>query len=194
MKKIIILILLAFPSVLSAQDIRFGVKGGLNLANYKGEDNGGHFKAGAYAGLFANYRFTDIISLQTELVYSQEGSRDHVNGNSVTTSLDYLILPVLLQLRLNNYEQFKFVLGPQIGYLLDSKVKTKTDSGTDTTHDQSVFEDYDYGVIMGLEYEFSDELLITIRYYLGLSDFFNQNKVESSAKNSVISMGAAYQF
>jgi len=190
MKKILILILFTFPLVLTAQDIRFGVKGGLNLANYRGEDNGGLFKVGAYAGLFASYQFTDIISVQTELVYSQQGSRDHVDGESVTISLDYLILPVLLQFTLRNYEQFKFVLGPQVGYLLDSKVEYETK----TVHDQSAFEDFDYGAIVGMEYEASDHFLVNARYYLGLSEFYNQPEVDSSAKNSVISIGIAYQF
>jgi len=190
MKRIVILILLALPFISPAQDIRYGVKAGLNLANYQGEDNGGRFKAGAYSGLFVNYKFTDMFAIQTELVYSQQGSRDHIDGNSVTTSLDYLTVPVLMQFSLNNFDQFIFVLGPQVGYLLDSKVKTEVG----TEHDKSIYEDFDFGIIAGIEYEFSDHFLINTRYYYGLIKFFNQSEVNSGARNFNISIGAAYRF
>lgn len=199
MKKILLIILFIFPLILPAQNFYFGVKGGLNLASYKGEDNGGLYKAGAYAGLFVNYQFTDILSVQTEMVYSQQGSRDHINGESVTTTLDYLTMPLLLQFSLRNYEQFKFVLGPQVAYLLNSKedpdIFTEESNPLDFLFKKSsVYEDFDYGAVVGMEYEASDHFLVDARYYLGISEFFNQAEVQSSAKHSVFSIGVAYRF
>lgn len=199
MKRILLILLLTSPLILSAQNFHFGVKGGLNLASYKGEDNGGLYKAGAYAGLFVNYQFNDILSVQTEMVYSQQGSRDHINGESVTTTLDYLIVPLLFQFSLRNYEQFKFVLGPQVGYLLhsdeDPNIFTDESNSLDLLiKKSSVYEDFDYGAIVGMEYEASDHFLVNARYYLGISEFFNQTEVQSSVKHSVFSIGVAYQF
>lgn len=190
MKKTITLLLLIFPFLLPAQDFRYGIKAGMNQSTYRGETDGGLFKTEAYAGVFANYQFNINIGLQTELVYSRLGSRDTLSGNKINISLNYLQIPILFQYNLSNYEQFKFVLGPQLGYLLDSKLKV----GSDTNHDKSLFEDFDYGAVVGLEYVESDHFIISLRYYLGFSEYYNQSKEDSAAKNSAFSLGLAYRF
>lgn len=162
----------------------------MNQSTYRGETNGGLFKTEAYAGIFANYQFNKNIGLQTELVYSRLGSRDTLNGDKINISLDYLQVPILFLYNLSNYEQFKFILGPQFGYLLNSKLKV----GNDTNKDKSLFEEFDFGVVVGLEYIESDHLILSLRYYLGISEYYNQSKVDSSAKNSVFSVGLAYRF
>jgi len=198
MKKIALLLLIFLPGLISAQDIRFGVKGGFNLANFQGEDNGGHYKFGGYAGLFASYNFTDIVGLQTEVMYAQQGFRDHIDGESATISLDYITVPLLVKFSLRNYEQFKFLLGPQVGYLLRSKedpdVYSDDNPVAQILPKSDTFEDFDYGAVLGLEYEFSDQFLLNARYYHGLAEFFNQDKVESEAQNRVFSLGIAYHF
>lgn len=190
MKKTITLRLLVLPFLLPAQNFHYGVKAGMNQSTYRGETNGGLFKTEAYAGIFANYQFNKNIGLQTELVYSRLGSRDTLNGDKINISLDYLQIPILFLYNLSNYEQFKFILGPQFGYLLNSKLKV----GNDTNKDKSLFEEFDFGVVVGLEYIESDHLILSLRYYLGISEYYNQSKVDSSAKNSVFSVGLAYRF
>ncbi len=190
MRKIMTLLLLALPFLLPAQNFRCGVKAGMNQSTFRAEKDGGLFKTEAYAGIFGNYQFNGNIGLQTELIYSRLGSRDTLNGDKINISLNYLQVPILFQYNLANYEQFKFVLGPQFGYLLDSKLKV----GSDTNHDKSLFEDFDYGAVVGLEYLESDHFVISLRYYLGISEYYNQSKIDSSAKNSAFSVGVAYLF
>ena len=190
MKYITILLLLILPFYCNAQDFNFGLKSGLNLSTYRGENDGGQYKLSGYAGVFANYEINQNIELQTELVYARLGHRDTINDTKIKTSLGYLQIPLLLKITLNNFEQFKFIIGPQLGYLLDSKFTIDGDSDTD----KSNFEEFDYGATVGMEYELSEYFSLDARYYLGLSEFYNQSIVESNAKNSSFSLGLAYRF
>ena len=78
MKKIILsLALLAgFASTASAQTgVRYGIKGGYNLATFSGPDSkSSEYKSGFSAGGFLNFGVADIISIQPELLYSQKGA------------------------------------------------------------------------------------------------------------------------
>ncbi len=190
MKYVTILLLLTLSFFCNAQDFQYGLKSGLNLSSYRGENDGGQYKLSGYAGVFAIYDFNRNIGVQTELLYARIGHRDTINNTKIKTSLRYLQVPILFKITLNNYEQFKFLIGPQIAYLIDSKITIDGDSDTS----KSNFEELDYGATVGMEYEISDQFSIDARYYLGLSDFYNQSKVDSSAKNSSFSLGMAFRF
>lgn len=190
MKKIITLLLLVLPFLLPAQNLRYGIKAGINVSTFRGETDGGLYRTDAYAGIFANYQFNKNLGLQSELVYSRLGSRDTLNSNKINIALNYLQVPLLFQYNLTNYEQFKFVLGPQISYLINSKLKV----GDDKNSDKSLFEDFDYGAVIGFDYIDSEHFILNWRFYLGLSKYFNQSNVQSSAKTSAFSAGIAYRF
>ncbi|MDE5416541.1 PorT family protein [Labilibaculum sp. DW002] len=190
MKYLTILLLLISPFFCNAQDFKFGLKSGLNLSTYRGENDGGQYKLSGYAGVFSNYEINQNIEVQTELVYARIGHRDTINDTKIKTSLGYLQIPILLKITLNNYEQFKLIIGPQISYLLDSNITIDGDSDTD----KSNFEELDYGATVGMEYQLSEQFSIDVRYYLGLSDFYNQSEIKSSAKNSAFSLGLAFRF
>lgn len=90
MKRILTLILVVLPFFIFAQDFRYGIKAGVNLSSYRGEGDGSLYRTDAHAGLFASYQFTNNIGLQTEILYSRQGSRDTLNGDKINTSLNYL--------------------------------------------------------------------------------------------------------
>ncbi|MDQ2180097.1 porin family protein [Marinifilum sp. D714] len=193
MKKLIVLVFLLVPTLLIAQEFQAGIRGGFNLGNYQGEDNGGNYKFAAYAGGMLTYRLSDITSLQTEINYSMQGFRDHVNGESVTIDLDYITVPLLIQFKLRNFQQFKFVFGPQLGFLIRSN-EDPEDLYLPVVNDEisgDTFEDFDYGAVVGMEYEINDQFCIQARYYHGINKLFNEDKVNSDAKNSAFSLGLA---
>ena len=78
MKQTILTIFFAIIALgASAQSpISFQVKAGLNLSSYIGE-NSDHskFKPGARIGVGMEYQFTDLISLQPSLFFSQKGAK-----------------------------------------------------------------------------------------------------------------------
>lgn len=84
--------LLFFGSAsLSAQELSFGFKAGLNFSTFSGplqEDAMGdeiedyQMNNGFHLGIGANYQFTDIYGVRAELIYSQRGGRDEYEGPS----------------------------------------------------------------------------------------------------------------
>ena len=90
MKYLTILLLLISPFFCNAQDFKFGLKSGLNLSTYRGENDGGQYKLSGYAGVFSNYEINQNIEVQTELVYARIGHRDTINDTKIKTSLGYL--------------------------------------------------------------------------------------------------------
>lgn len=64
----------ALCSTIGFAQVSFQVKAGLNLSSYIGE-NSDHskFKPGARIGVGMEYQFTDLISLQPSLFFSQKG-------------------------------------------------------------------------------------------------------------------------
>ena len=76
MKKSILTVLFALCSTIGFAQVSFQVKAGLNLSSYIGE-NSDHskFKPGARIGVGMEYQFTDLISLQPSLFFSQKGAK-----------------------------------------------------------------------------------------------------------------------
>ena len=101
MKKIILsLALLAgISGAASAQGLKLGLKGGFNAATFVGSTAHSYgYKPGFAAGGLINYGFTDHLSVQGELLYSQHGaSSDYDNGAGKTytdkLTLGYLDIP-----------------------------------------------------------------------------------------------------
>lgn len=76
MKKSILTVLFALICTLGFAQVSFNVKAGLNLSSYIGE-NSDHskFKPGARIGVGMEYQFTDLVSLQPSLFFSQKGAK-----------------------------------------------------------------------------------------------------------------------
>ena len=191
------------------QDIRFGVKAGVNLATVAGDDveeTAGYisFLIGGTAEIPVSERF----SIQPEILYSQQGftqdgtvSVTDVNGTvtdnialETTGRLDYLIIPIMAKYYVS--EGFGLEAGPQIGFLLNSKFDV--DAGSLTTGDfgsttLNLFDNtkkFDFGVNLGAGYQLNSGLNFGLRYNLGLTDIFEA----SDAKNSVLQVSVGYTF
>ncbi|MEO8515308.1 MAG: outer membrane beta-barrel protein, partial [Flavobacterium sp.] len=85
MKKLVVLAALLAFGYSNAQDakssdkgVSFGAKAGLNLSMLSG---GGDSEIGFHIGGLAEFKFTDKISLQPELMFSTEGGNNDYNGS-----------------------------------------------------------------------------------------------------------------
>ena len=101
--------------------VRYGIKGGVNLAGVRLSPNPGNLVSGLtafHAGVFAEVPLTARVSFQPELLYSQQGF-SIVNGIGKVT-FNYLSLPLLGKLHLT--DNISLVAGPQVSYLANSRV------------------------------------------------------------------------
>lgn len=187
MKKLIFSLLLVActSTVIQAQSLTFGVKGGLNVARLTNYERDGA-RASFYAGGFANFALSDMLSLQPEILYSGQGCtfRD-ILDNKYKVRLGFLNIPVMFQVR--PVPEFYLEAGPQFGIGLSSKVKI----GSTTVESDNVKSDFGLGLGMG--YQFASGLGISARYVSGLSRVTG-TKYEETHNNSVFSIGAFYTF
>ena len=172
MKKIILTAAAVFVlGFANAQDVKFGVKGGLNLSTIKfnyptqqgdpaySPDN--KMAVGFHVGGFAEIGLSDKLSFQPELLFSMEGAKfeniesgtkiiggqtytytDNETSNIVT---NYINVPLLLKFKAT--ENLFFVAGPQVGFLMSAKQdyeskSTQTFNGQTTT-DSKTFSGQD---------------------------------------------------
>jgi len=182
MKKVILSLglLVGLAGVANAQTgLKLGLKGGFNLSTYSGADSkGSEYKAGFAAGGLLNYGFTDMISVQGELLYSQKGaSRDFDNGAGKTytdkSTLGYIDVPILF--KVNTGDEGKglfFEVGPQGSFVLhqrsfveDSGGKQIGSSSTSTDALNKVV----VGYVAGIGYQITSGLGLGIRYTGDLS-------------------------
>lgn len=144
------------------------VKGGLNIATLKLENSDNvDSKLGAHLGLTAHVHLAPQWAVQPELLYSQEGGQlTRINGNNkVKVKNDYINIPLMLQYMFDN--GFRIEAGPQIGFLVSSKVK---DQNGEEENSKDDFKSTNASLGFGLSYLSYSGLGVGGRYNLGLSD------------------------
>ena len=104
MKKFFFTVFLALCCTMGFAQLSFNVKAGLNLSSYIG-DNSDHskFKPGARVGVGMEYQFTDLVSLQPSLFFSQKGAKysEGYDGSIIDADADVKINQLYLELPIN---------------------------------------------------------------------------------------------
>lgn len=186
MKKLLftVVTVLCFMST-QAQEVRFGAKAGLNLANVTGEQNT-KIKAGLLAGVLAEIKFSDQLALQPEIVYSSQGAKS--DNSDSTLRLNYLNIPLMA--KFYPMERLSLQAGPQIGFLMGAKAKTPFS----TTDVKDNYKSVDFSLNLGLGYDFTENIFADARYNIGLSNFNDVKTNTEKYRNSVIQFSVGYKF
>ena len=212
---LICIVITAEPGM--AQDISFGVKGGLNLSTIVGDhydipEGGVETITGFCGGGFIVYRLNDMFSIQAEGVYSMKGMKwetaTTINGIPATCkyqwNLDYIEIPLLMKYSFQTKKSIIPVIfvGPCFSFNLSAKDKVDCEGRSDGSYvwqtGEGELEDInstDLGIVFGagLELDISkSSLLLDIRYTLGLTKI--RDYEDTSEKNAVISLMIGYMF
>ncbi|MDR0574749.1 MAG: PorT family protein [Tannerella sp.] len=194
MKRYFVLFLLASSCViLNAQQLKIGVRGGLNISSLSDydhmigqyEDAGLENKLGLYAGIFGQLHFSEKSGIETGLFYSQLGGKDKENdyyeSYKITANPSYLQLPVSIFYKFNLTNGFKLYpsLGVYGGYGLSGNLKTQGSIANENLDSNiKYFNDFakrfDAGGTAGLNLEYN-------KFIFGLSydhGFIRVNKKE----------------
>lgn len=185
MKKIILTVAVVFAiGIVSAQETRFGVKGGLNIASITKSD-GASSLIGFHVGFFAELKVSEKFTLQPEVLYSIQGAKD----SGITLNLGYINLPIMAKYYVA--KDFSLELGPQIGFLVAAKAK----SGGESASVKDFIKSTDFGLNIGAGYDVGENLIFGLRYNLGLSQVQQDlDAGESASKNAVFSVSVGYKF
>lgn len=177
-----------------AQGIKYGVKAGTSLTNFSGSDSDG-FKAkfGFNGGVLANFAFSDMFSVQPEVLFSMKGAKSEANTDE-RVNLSYIDVPVLVKVATGATGLF-FELGPQVGFL--ATAKNKDSNSSDNVKDY--FKTVDFGYAAGLGFQAASGPMIGLRYNGAFTNAFKDTSVFGSsyalkAKNSAFQLYVGYTF
>lgn len=182
MKKIILIAGAIFAFGFSnAQETKFGLKGGLNIASLTNSDGGKSLMSFNFGG-FAEIKLNEKFALQPELLYSGQGVKYPEVGNF---SMNYINLPVMVKYFIT--DGFNIQAGPQVGFLMSAKL-----DGKDA---KELIKSSDFGMDLGAGYDVSENISVELRYFMGLSQTQKElMKGEAASKNNVIQLSVGYKF
>ncbi len=201
MKKIFILFAgLFIAGAANAQSpVRFGIKAGVNIANIIKEDGDNNFntegKTGFNAGLTADIPLTQSIAFTPEVLFSQKGFKQTSGNVELSRTTNFIDIPILASFRLAS--ALNLVVGPQVSFLMSTKNKLETGSGSIETSDNESdnFKKSLLGGVIGARYDLTPKVDVHGRYAL---DFQKNNENGSSTtpefRNQVWSFGLGYKF
>ncbi|OXG04435.1 outer membrane protein with beta-barrel domain [Flavobacterium araucananum] len=206
MKKIILsaIAVMTFAFV-NAQDVKYGVKGGLNLSNFFGDVGDFKLRAGFNAGVFVEVKLSEKFAIQPEVLYSQQGAKFKISGsyfdgpnyNFFRTTFKYNLGYVNVPVMFKYYPVKKFAIeaGPQIGFLVSADGKSKTDDVTTEISIKDFYNTIDFGLNLGAGYDLTENISVGARYNFGLANIAKTEAGDKSkVHNEVLSFSVGYKF
>lgn len=196
MKKTIFFIAsLFFMYNLQAQDVHFGIKGGLNASSLNYNNNSDmQTKIGFNAGILAHIHTSNKFwAIQPEIYYSDEGAKSKSNSD-IRTNLGFINIPVLVQYMFDN--GFRLEAGPQVDFLINAKEKNVNfdqNGGIITTDVKDRLKGADFSIPLGLSYVSTSGLGFDARYNFGISNIYKSDAPPVTHSN-VFQFDIFYQF
>jgi len=183
MKKVVLVLGLAILGLthVNAQEVKFGVKGGLNFSTLTGDDTGNtDLVTSFHFGVVSEISLSEKFSFQPELLYSGQG----FSIDNTVYEMNYLNLPLMGKYYLT--KGLSLEAGPQIGFLLSAK------EGSTSIKDR--FKPIDFGANFGLGYKLENGLNFGARYNLGLSNVNDVSELSAKNRNSSLQVSVGYFF
>lgn len=161
---------------------RFGAKGGVNVNKITGKSYKEGFNYNFQAGVFLQFNFSRTFGLQPEVNFVQTSSEFSNDANDIyndlfrggsqkSAKLNYLEVPVLLNINVGQSKKVKLQIGPAYGGLLKQTVDSLKANG-------DIYKNGEWAAIGGLWIQLP---LVNIgaRYKLGLT---NLNDIDDRQK------------
>ena len=188
MKKMFILVMIlsiVFIGTLPAQGMGFGVKGGVNMAKWTGDDVD-EITQGAMdekyvtafsIGGFLTLPLGNALNIRPEVLFTQngakfEGSEDGMDA-MMSMKMNWLNIPVLAVFNLGPVGIFA---GPYFDFFLSGKTKMEISfDGESFDEEEDIESDevqsLNYGIIFGAAYGVTNNIDVEVRYSQGLNSF-----------------------
>jgi len=166
---------------------RIGLKGGVNINRINGTSYRDGFNYNYLLGGFMQFNFSRTFGLQPEVNFVQSSSEFASDANTVyddlfyngdqrKAKLDYLKIPILLNINVGPSKRIKLQVGPQYGNVLKQSVDSLRNNG-------NIFKTAEWSALGGLWIQLPF-VNLGARYEIGLNninDIDNQEKWRSQA-------------
>jgi Outer membrane protein beta-barrel domain len=167
---------------------RFGAKGGVNVNKISGQSYKEGFNFNFQAGVFLQFNFSNRFGLQPEVNFvqtSSEFSNDASDiyddlfrdGSQKKAKLNYLEVPVLLNINVGESKRVKLQIGPAYGGLLKQTVDSLKNNG-------NIYKNGEWAAIGGLWIQLPF-VNLGARYKLGLTDLNGIDNRQSWKSQSI---------
>lgn len=208
MKKLLLLLVItSFTfSTVSAQDISFGLKAGVNFSKLYSDDDVyndmSEGSTGFHLGALVEFPISDKISIQPEFLFSQVGDTfssatigdDEIINEDTYIKINYFSIPLIVKYYAT--DTFFFEAGPQMDFLTSADGRTYTSNHFETEINEEDVEDRletnNYGFNIGAGYKATNGVFINARYVIGLSDV--TKNVFTSYKNNEFQFSVGFMF
>ena len=168
----------------------FGVKAGVNIANFAGDNWESDARTGMHFGVFAEIDVSESLAFQPEILYSMHGGKWEEMGMDDIHKLDYINIPLMLKFKAS--DKFNIEAGPQIGFLASAKWDY---DGSDVDI-KDEFKSTDFGLNIGASFDLTDNFFIGARYTIGLSkvaeDEYTDSEWDPTNSNLMFSVGYSF--
>ncbi len=171
--------MLIMVTAANAQNLKFGLKAGLQSANYSGDDAGVDARLGLHFGGFAQFPMHGNFTFQPEMIFSLQGAKEETSDKNI--NVWYLNFPLMF--KYNVAKRFNVEAGPQVGFMLNAKFDG------DKISDQ--FKTIDFGVNFGAAYRLTSNVDLGIRYCVGMTDVSDG---PGDLYNRVLQFSIGYRF
>jgi hypothetical protein len=176
---------IAFANTVNAQDVKIGLKLGMNVASVNGSNaNNLDSRTGLVLGATAEIPLGEKFSIQPELLYSAQGAQQRDNFKF---DLNYVSFPIMAKYYIAN--GFSVEAGPQFSFLIKDQL-VPIDQYSGATKENTNAENFDLAANLGLGYQFKSGIFFQTRYNLGLIAITENPDI----KNGVFQMTLGYQF
>ncbi len=153
-------------------------------------------------GLIYNYSILENIGLGVEARYSEEGVKQDIGRNTLTSKVNYARIPLEFNYffgQLENDFRPKIFAGPSLAFLVGGKTEIRNGEVLTTVDSKDIFEKFDFGVHIGTGFNYRlaemTWLNFDVAYTHGLTSVV-QNNGGSDAKNRLVNvnLGIAFGF
>jgi opacity protein-like surface antigen len=182
----------------SQAQVAIGIKAGPNFANIDTKASAvENYKnrAGFHGGAFLLVK-AGKIGIQPEVVFSQQGSKVHVNSQKFESNFSYVNIPIIL--KLYTIAGINIQAGPQFGFVTNAEAPVAEQLGGTPTDVQDVkdrMKSSDFTLGLGLGWDLPFGLTIDARYNLGLSNIYDNapSPATDDARNQVFQVSLGYK-
>jgi opacity protein-like surface antigen len=140
-------------------------------------------RTGFLAGVEGEYYANEWLGIAAGLTYAQQGWKFEGGGNTVTTKLDYLNVPITANFYVAQGLALK--TGLQMGFLMNAK-----DESVDI---KDACEKFNLAIPIGLSYEYQN-IVLDARYNLAVTKVNKNGNDDNKWRSSLIQITLGYKF
>ena len=186
----------------TSEMFQLGAKGGVNIANFSGDDFGdAESRTSFHLGLVMEIPLSEKFSIQPEVLYSGQGftiesfDQDNVfdTDDNIEYQLDYIQVPVILKAYLIG--GLSVEAGPTFSFKVNEEIDYQpADDGGDIEIDEEMsnINTFDLGLAAGLSYKIGGHFFLSGRYNYGFTKILKDS--DADVRNSVWQFGVGFMF